>query len=275
MFKNNHSNVIVFMVLISLLLIVAACAPAEPETVVETVVVRETVEVPVESVVVETVEVEKVVEQVVEVEVTAVPPAEEPVTITYFTFSAAPDHLAELDQMIAIFEESHPNITIEVETAPYEEYFTKLQALIAGGEAPDVFELNYENFVTFASKGVLADLSTEAEADPEFSADIYYPRSLNAFNYNDRQLGLPATFSTVVLFYNKDLFDQAGVDYPAADWKKLEQTRITAGGQRPWNHLRGDGQNIFIRLERSGDHPQEGHKHHYRRQDQNEIEKQA
>ncbi len=216
MFKKNQTKVVLGIALLFLMILAVSCAPAQPATIVETVVVRETVEV--ENIVKETVEVETIVEQVVEVEVTPVPEPEEPVTISYFTFSAAPDHLQELDQMIALFEESHPNVQVEVETAPFDEYFTKLQALIAGGEAPDVFELNYENFVTFASKGVLADLSAEAEADPEFSADVFYPRSYDAFNYNGRQLGLPATFSTVVLFYNKDLFDQAGVEYPAEDW---------------------------------------------------------
>ena len=77
---------------------------------VETVVVRETVEVEVE--VEKTVEVEKIVEQPVEVEVekvvTATPGPVEPETITYFTFSAAPDHLEDLDRMIEIFEAANP-----------------------------------------------------------------------------------------------------------------------------------------------------------------------
>lgn len=142
----------------------------------------------------------------------------EPVTITYFTFSAAPDHLEELNEMIQIFEQAHPNIKIKVETAPFGEYFAKLGTLIAGGMAPDIFELNYENFVSFAAKGVLLDLIPLAEADEEFNPDIFYPRAYHAFNFNGMQSGLPETFSTVVLFYNKDLFDKAGLDYPAEDW---------------------------------------------------------
>ena len=166
-----------------------------------------------------------VVERTVEVEkqviVTATPePVEppEPVTITYFTFSAAPDHLEEMDEMIQIFEQAHPNIKIKVETAPWDEYFTKLQTLIAGGTAPDVFELNYENFVSFAAKGVLLNLDPLAEASETFDSNVFYPRAYGAFNFNGMQLGLPETFSTVVLFYNKDLFDEAGLAYPAEDW---------------------------------------------------------
>jgi multiple sugar transport system substrate-binding protein len=218
MMKTKRSLIVTLLALLTLALLATNCTSADTTPIVETVVVRETVEVEVEK----TVEVEKIVEQPVEVEVekvvTATPGPVEPETITYFTFSAAPDHLEDLDNMIGIFEAANPNVNVEVETAPFDEYFTKLQALIAGGEAPDVFELNYENFVTFASKGVLADLTGHMETDPDSAVGVYYPRSYDAFNYNGLQAGLPATFSTVVLFYNKDLFDAAGIDYPAADW---------------------------------------------------------
>jgi len=143
-------------------------------------------------------------------------------TITYFTFSAAPDHLADLDQMIAAFEAANPGITVQVETAPFDQYFTKLQTLIAGGTAPDVFELNYENFVSYASKDVLMDLSPMAAANPEI-IDRYYPLAYEAFSLDGVQYGLPASFSNVVLFYNKELFNAAGVEYPAAEWTWAEE----------------------------------------------------
>lgn len=151
-------------------------------------------------------------------EATEVTQQPEPVTLTYYTFSAAPDHLQDLDEMIKIFEEQHQGIQIKVETAAFADYFTKLQTLVAGGTTPDVFELNYENFVTYAAKDLLLDLNPLIKADTTFDSSIFYPRALEAFKYQDMQLGLPASFSDVVLFYNKDLFDQAGVSYPSADW---------------------------------------------------------
>lgn len=138
---------------------------------------------------------------------------QEPTTIRYFTFSAAPDHLEDLDTIIAAFEAENPDINVEVATAPYADYFTLLQADVSGGDAPDVFELNYENFVTYADAGALLDLSGLVSEEAPF-----YPAALEAFNYEGAQLGLPATFSTVVLFYNKDLFDAAGLEYPTNDW---------------------------------------------------------
>ena len=111
--------------------------------------------------------------------------------------------------IVSAFEAANPGIKIEVSSAPYADYFTLLQADFVGGEPPDAFELNYENFVSYAANDVLLDLSSYITADAP-----YYPRALEAFQYNGIQGALPETFSTVLLFYNKDLFDQAGVAYP-------------------------------------------------------------
>ncbi|WP_343948286.1 sugar ABC transporter substrate-binding protein [Nonomuraea longicatena] len=136
-------------------------------------------------------------------------------TLRYFAFSAAPDHTADLDRIVAAFEQANPAIDVSVETAPFDQYFTKLQTAIAGGTAPDTFELNYENFVTYAAAGSLRDLGTLAAGG---DGAKYATASLDAFKHGGRQFALPASFSTVVLFYNKDLFDKAGVKPPTADW---------------------------------------------------------
>ena len=77
------------------------------------------------------------------------------VTIDYMTFSAAPNYIADLEATIAAFEAIHPDIHIAYQTASWDSYFTKLQTMVASHTAPDAFELNYENFVTYASRGAL------------------------------------------------------------------------------------------------------------------------
>jgi multiple sugar transport system substrate-binding protein len=143
--------------------------------------------------------------------------------VKYMTFSAAPDYVEELDATIAAFEAAHPDIDVQYETAAFGDYFTKLQTVIAAGQAPDAFELNYENFVAFANKGALADLGPLIAADTGFSTSIYNPTALAAFSQGGKQYGLVESFSNVVLFYNKDLFDKAGVAYPSADWTWKEE----------------------------------------------------
>src|SRR5262245_188356 len=107
-------------------------------------------------------------------------------TITYFTFSAAPDHLKDLDAIKAEFEKQNPGITVQVQTAAFDDYFTKLQTSVAGGNAPDTFELNYENFVTYARSGALLALDDLAKADHDYDSNRVYPKALQAFQFNSK-----------------------------------------------------------------------------------------
>ncbi len=166
-------------------------------------------------------------------------PAGDPVELTYFTFSAAPDHLEDLDAIIAGFEEANPGVTIEVQTASFDDYFTQLQTRVAGGDAPDTFELNYENFVTYAEAETLMDLSDLVGTDIDPGA--FYTDAYEVFAHEGAQMGLPASFSNVVLFYNADLFDAAGLDHPTADWTWADELEaaeaLTDADAGVWGHF--------------------------------------
>lgn len=76
------------------------------------------------------------------------PPAEEspaeaePVTITYCNFNASGGNEETLAKMYEAFHEEYPNITVEIETIGFDDYFTQMQTRVAGGTAPDCYELN-------------------------------------------------------------------------------------------------------------------------------------
>lgn len=149
-------------------------------------------------------------------------------TITFFSFSAVPDHLTTLKAMVAKFESQNPTIKVNIQTAAYKDYFTKLQTRIAGNQAPDTFELNYENFVTYASAGSLLNLNGPSSKDKSFKKSIYYGKAYDVFSSKGKQFGLPESFSTTVLFYNKDLFDAAGVKTPNASWDWSDEEAASA-----------------------------------------------
>ena len=132
-------------------------------------------------------------------------------TVRFMDFSANGGHEKDLAAIVNAFQDKNPGITVQIETVPFADYFTKLQTAVAGGTVADTFELNYENFVTYASNGSLAEVRGADSAA--------YKKSLfSAFTLNKKQFGLPESFSNVVLFYNKGLFDAAGVPAPTADW---------------------------------------------------------
>ncbi|HZG76754.1 MAG TPA: sugar ABC transporter substrate-binding protein [Paenibacillus sp.] len=141
----------------------------------------------------------------------------EPVTIKFANFSSSGGNEPTLEKMKAAFEAKHPNITVEIETIGFADYFTQMQTRVASNSAPDAYELNYENFVAYAKKGVLRDLADLFETSG-FDKSALNEQALKAFSADGAQYGLPASFSNVLLIYNKELFDQAGVAYPTNDW---------------------------------------------------------
>ena len=164
--------------------------------------------------------------------------AQQNTTLNFFSFTTDAGHVKALESIIAAFEKENPGIQVKYTTAPFDTYFTKLQTDVAAGQAPDVFELNYENFVTFAAKGTLRDLGSMMRKDTAMAKDTFYPAAQNAFKYKSMQYGLPMTFSTVVLFYNKDLFDKAGVAYPNKSWTWKEELeaakKLTDASKKVW-----------------------------------------
>jgi len=135
----------------------------------------------------------------------------EPVTITYTNFISNGGNEENLATIVDAFEAENPGITVDVTTLPYADYFTALQTDLAGGTASDVFDLEYANYAAFQANGVLAPL-------PGVDTSSYPANLAGAYATDGTQHALPSSFSTVVLFYNKDLFDKANVGYPTSDW---------------------------------------------------------
>lgn len=142
-------------------------------------------------------------------------------------FWGSPEEIDIITHSISDWQSAHPNIKIVFEHTPYTGYDSKILTRIAGGAAPDIIATEVDYFVTFASKGVLLDLNPYASGDSEFSAGDFFPRILDRFTVKGRLLAVPrdvAPFACV--FYNKKLFDEAGIPYPTDDWTWDDMLRI-------------------------------------------------
>lgn len=136
----------------------------------------------------------------------------EPVTITYAHFSGAGAQEETLKKMIAVFEEKNPDIKIDLQITGYDDYFTKLATTVGGNNAPDVFEMNMENYLAYMLRGACADLTGLV------NASSYSEGTMAAVSSDGKLYAVPMSFSTCVLIYNKALFDQAGIAYPNDSW---------------------------------------------------------
>ena len=169
----------------------------------------------------------------------------EPVTITYAHFSGSGAQEETLKKMIEIFESKNPDIKVDVQITGYEDYFTKLATTVGGGNPPDVFEMNMENFLSYMLRDACADLTGKIDTAN------YSEGTLAAVSSEGKIYAVPMSFSTCVLFYNKDLFDQAGVAYPTDEWTwadaQAAAEKIKALGDDIWGYYQPITYNEFYK----------------------------
>jgi multiple sugar transport system substrate-binding protein len=111
----------------------------------------------------------------------------------------------------------HPGIEVEVMNEPGDRAMDKLQAMVAAGNPPDVMSIHGAYFMPLAAKGALLDLEPVV-SDPQFDLKDFYPGLVDQCRYEGKLFSLPRYTSVYVLFYNKDLFDAAGLKYPDGNW---------------------------------------------------------
>jgi len=139
-----------------------------------------------------------------------------PVELTFMMWGA-PEELAVWNEIVKDFQAQKPNITVKVEVSDWEAYWEKLKTMLAASTPPDLFAMDAPLYLDYQSRGVLKNLQPYLDKYPNMLNGIY-PQTLEAYKLADGYYGLPRDFQTIVLFYNKDMFDAAKVAYPTADW---------------------------------------------------------
>ncbi len=113
-------------------------------------------------------------------------------------------------QIVADFQPANPNISVSAEVSEWESYWTKLKTLLAAGTPPDIFAIDAPYYLDYQTRGVLLNLQPYLDANPHVLDDVY-PQTLKAYQTAEGYFGLPRDFQTIVAFYNKDMFDAAGI----------------------------------------------------------------
>lgn len=135
-------------------------------------------------------------------------------------FWADQSEIDRMDQLLEIWKADHPNVTLDYTYCAGPDYPTKLQVWFSSGKAPDVIRMSRDIFSPFASEDLFADLTPYLEASG--SAGCWDESLLDIFDFNGELLSLPYLYSNYVIAYNKDIFDEANLEYPTADWTETE-----------------------------------------------------
>jgi multiple sugar transport system substrate-binding protein len=180
-------------------------------------------------------------------------PAAEKVTLRWDVSDATdvPTMLKMAEQGAALFAQKFPNIEVKPEPPPENQQQQILTEMVAGN-APDIIGYCCDYLPFWAGKGQLLKLDPYVEKDitPEQIKD-YPPAHWNAFS-NPRvgRYALPMYMGTIVLYYNKDMFDAAGVAYPDDTWDwnlqgtgKYEEAlkKLSNPDKKVWGARIGDG----------------------------------
>jgi multiple sugar transport system substrate-binding protein len=131
------------------------------------------------------------------------------VTINYWHTHSAPEE-AQLNKLIAMFEQDNPNIKIQETAYAYNDFQKALLTSIAGGQAPDAVRMDIVWVPQFAQQGALLQLDS-AMSDFKTISGGTFPGALATNAWNGKYWGLPLDTNTQVLLWNQKVFQAAGI----------------------------------------------------------------
>ena len=146
------------------------------------------------------------------------PAAKEELTLRYLGWPDTSD-IPAWEKLKEMYEERNPNVTIDITLAPGGEHYTKMQTMIAGGTPPHVAGFQGREFQPFAVKGALAAIDDYISAD-KFTSP--FPEGVDTIEVSTKRKGkrylIPMQMGTMLMFYARKPFDEAGIPYPKEDW---------------------------------------------------------
>ena len=138
-------------------------------------------------------------------------------TVTFQAFGDA-EELAVYRQLAEAYEQRTGREARLIEVPDREAHLQKVETGFAGGSPPDVFLVNYRNFATFAARGALDAAGPRLDRSTVLSRRDFFPQPLEAFTFRGELACLPQNVSSLVVYFNRDLFERAGIPAPSGDW---------------------------------------------------------
>jgi multiple sugar transport system substrate-binding protein len=138
---------------------------------------------------------------------------------TSFMVFGDPAELAAYERLVDAFESAHPDIDVElIHVADQGDYRQRLAADLAAGAPADVVLINYRRYAQFAARGVLEPLGERLRASTLVGEADFYEQALKPFRWAGDLMCIPQNLSSLVVYYDREAFEAAGLPYPADDW---------------------------------------------------------
>jgi len=136
------------------------------------------------------------------------------VQLTFWSFNPP------IQQQVDLFNKTHSNIHVTYHTEPsgFGQYYPKILAAVRAGNAPDVALIEYQYIPTMVANQALVDISKYGANSASSQFD---PAAWALAGENGAQYGYPQDTGPMALFYNKKIFQQAGISSPPATWDEF------------------------------------------------------
>jgi raffinose/stachyose/melibiose transport system substrate-binding protein len=145
-------------------------------------------------------------------------------TIDWWHIFTVPAEQTELAQALADeFMAGHPGVTINITVLENEAFKERLPSVMQAGDPPDLFQSwGGGPLWTYGEAGLLRDITPELDAnDGEWRNSFSSQAALNLFGTGGQQWGVPWSFGGVGIWYNTELFAQAGIEQTPETWAEF------------------------------------------------------
>jgi multiple sugar transport system substrate-binding protein len=139
----------------------------------------------------------------------------------FSSWQSSPTEERLVRESLDSFRNLNANIPFKYQPIPGN-YSEKIQLMLGTGKAPDLFWLKGDTSLAYMSFDILYPLDSLLEATPDFDVDDFFPVFKDAFQYNGKYYGFGKDFNAYVLFYNTEMFKEAGITEPPKNWEELQ-----------------------------------------------------
>ncbi len=122
------------------------------------------------------------------------------------------------DQWDKNFMEKHPDISIKVINSSWDQHNQTVPTWAAAGQLPDIVYVHGSRAFPWNKEGIMVSIQDYVDADKAFDVAGIWEEALKLYRYQGKLYEIPYDHGPVILGYNKDLFDKAGVAYPDENW---------------------------------------------------------
>lgn len=170
------------------------------------------------------------------------------ITLDWEMWAGSEDEKAQLDHLAKLVTQQNPKVRIALRTAPFNDYFTKLQTEFAAGKQACIVSMQSLRL------GAYADLM-----EPLTAPEGFAPAALDALKMDGKQLALPYDLASMLLYYNKDAFAKAGLPEPKPGWTVADfekaATTLSTGGKAGFGMSFSDLHTLSMLLSYNGARP--------------------